>query len=300
MRVVIVGAGSVGLTYGSLFEQAGLTVQYYAPTPETMAVHIQCINKTREHSIDQQNVVTEIPQGADYYLIALPSQHVKPAFETIRTHSPTAIIMTVSSMAPQVDFEAGQLGLFVCGLAAHRRGNTIRYWESTRVSTVLHPKNQSIAKILSQNDLSVELVSDVESLHLATTLVLLPMLWATSYTGGIDPLIENQTLLKLSLQSTSELKTIANQVGRLHPWLSSFSHFLGKFTLKAGLSLLRSRHPEAIVYFDKHLTQHLKEQHRWLAHQTLHWLKRERINCNAFYDLLDHTGVANSDESLVK
>jgi hypothetical protein len=121
--------------------------------------------------------------------------------------------------------------------------------------------------------------------NVATTVSFLPLMFGIDVADGVEPLLQNRALLALALEGVREGQKLGQTFGPAAPWTGTVLRFLGPFTLKMGMAVVRSRAPEVLRYIDDHFGRKLHPQNLSMAHAILGLCREKGVRSEALEQL---------------
>jgi ketopantoate reductase len=272
MHVTIIGAGTLGQVYGQRLLAAGDEVAFVvrpARAEETSPFVLEQVNGAdRREVIEQPRRVTAVPAATRVVLLAVRFDQVaSEEIASLLRAAPSVPIVVLTPLMPrqQAALEAASGRRVTAAMPSvsgyvDERG-FVRHWIIKLVSTLIdetglaeasRPALEELARHLTREGLATHLEADVGSLNVATTATFFPLIAAINAGGGIDGVLADEELLATVIDAAHETATFSGKLGKVAPWASVLTKFIGPYTLKPGVALARLLAPEAVRFAEQH------------------------------------------------
>jgi 2-dehydropantoate 2-reductase len=301
LHVAVVGAGALGVVYGTLLRDAGVRVTFVvrpARAHDDSPFLLERIDGDRaKHAFAAPPRASAVPSDADVILVCVRAEHLDEALVGLLAPVAAPSVFLTPMFPKDVAVLRARLGdrVFpampsVVAYAAPE--GQVRFWlpgvATTLVEKTTPPRVEIelLVRALNEAGISCRVETGVHETNVATTVTFLPAAMGLDAAGGIDPLMENGELLDLVLQAAAESLAIGKTLGKPAGWSDLFMKFVGPFTLKVGLALARRRAPEAVAYVDLHFGRKLHAQIVRQAEAILELAREKRLPHAALEQLL--------------
>ena len=133
-------------------------------------------------------------------------------------------------------------------VVSYDKNRVIRYWLPRAATTTIESENAPVAigdlvHAIAAAGITAKLDTRVLAQNVATTVSFMPIVMGMDIAGSIDALMSDKELLHLSIDAVNEAGKLAKVVGAPAAWAELLLHFVGGFTLKAGIALARNALP---------------------------------------------------------
>lgn len=305
MRVAILGAGSLGWAYGArLATLAGCGVTLvgrHAAEPKSVRVERVETGEAFEWTAP---VVTEVPP-VDVVLCAVRYEQLAAVAE--RARGSTAPIVLLTPVMPgddarlAADVSAPVVAAMPSVVAYFSEPGRLRHW-IPRVATTLvdgaladvpgsgKALATALPEHLSKAGIPTRVERGVLARNVATTVSFLPLMFGIDAADGVEPLLKDAALLSLALDGVREGQKLGQTFGPAAPWSGTVLRFLGPFTLKMGIAVVRSRAPEVLRYIDDHFGRKLRAQNVAMAHAMIALCHERGVKSRALEQLAAKLG----------
>lgn len=223
--------------------------------------------------------VDAVPAHADLILVCVRGDQIDDALVATLRARPSAPVVSFAPMLPKTYTRLrAQLGdrLFA-GMSSvtgytNAEGVT-RYWVSKSAKTILDepraadPVLSAFVEALGRAGIAAELQPGVHETNAATSIAFLPLALGLDAAGSLDALMKDHALLALTFRAMTEGRALAQRCGKIAPWAGLVTRFLGPHTIRLGLSLGRSRAPEAIAFVEEHFGRKIHAQNVAMAEE---------------------------------
>ncbi|HSY21650.1 MAG TPA: 2-dehydropantoate 2-reductase N-terminal domain-containing protein [Polyangiaceae bacterium] len=284
MRVAILGAGSLGWAYGArLATRAGCDVTLvgrHAEPPKRVRLERVETGDAFEWTAP---VVTEIPP-ADVVLCAVRYEQLESVAARVGRSTAPVVLLTPLMPSDHARLAAAVPAPVVAAMpsvvAYFAEPGRLRHWIPRVATTLVDARIADASGAASElaTDLPARLTKagiparverDVLAHNVATTVSFLPLMFGIDVADGVDPLLKDRALLSLALDGVREGEKLGQTFGPAAPWTGTVLRFLGPFTLKMGIAVVRSRAPEVLRYIDEHFGRKLHAQNLAMAQAML-------------------------------
>ena len=282
MHVAIIGLGALARVYGTrLVALADVTVTFVV-RPARLAsppasIRITRIDGGATHALDSPKLDAAVPPHADVVLVSVRVEQLDAELDRLIAAAPEIPVVMLTPMLPEdlarlTQAHGPRLRAAMPGVVAYLgTGGECRYWLPKVAPTLIDaappipPAVSELASALSVAGFGGRLELGVHESNPATTLSFIPLAMGVDAAGSVDQLLADRALLRIALDAVGEGLVLAEKVGRVPSWLDLLTRFAGPTALKLGMSLARSRAPEAIVYVDAHFGRKLHAQNVVMA-----------------------------------
>ncbi len=304
MRVAILGAGSLGWAYGArLATLAGCDVtlvgRHAAPEKSVRVERVE----TGDAFAWSAPVVAEIPP-ADVVLCAVRYEQLLSVAERVRGTAPIVLLTPVmpgddARLAAAVS--APVVTAMPSVVAYFAEPARLRHWIPRVATTLVDAAIADAPGVGSQlaSELPARLAKagiptrvehGVLARNVATTVSFLPLMFGIDAADGVEPLLKDAAILSLALDGVREGQKLAQTFGAAAPWAGTVLRFLGPFTLKMGISVVRARAPEVLRYVDDHFGRKLRAQNVAMAHAMIALSREKGVKSTALEQLAAKLG----------
>jgi 2-dehydropantoate 2-reductase len=132
-----------------------------------------------------------------------------------------------------------------------------RYWVSKSAKTTLDevrpidPAVGALVEALGRAGIESRVEMGVHETAPATAILFSPLLFALDVAGSVGGFVKDTAVRDLGFRAFEEAEALAHRVGKLAPWASLLTTFLGPFVLRMSVGLVRRRAPEAITFVER-------------------------------------------------
>jgi hypothetical protein len=311
VHIAIIGAGALGRVYGArLSERATCDVTLVVRPGRVRQEPVRIERIDGDRAVDTWSpsvMASAVPKDADVVLVAVRAEQLDASLDRL-LEATSAPIAVLTPMMPQ-DFErlnalyGLRLRAAMAGAVAYvNESGACRYWLPRMAATLIDqlvpkparappgtdesPAFVDLVRTLVASGMSARLELGVHELNPATTVSIVPAAMGIDAAGGIDPLLGDPALLRLTLDAIQEGLTLAARIGKTASWIAYFMPFVGKRMLRVGASIAKSRAPEALRYVDLHFGRKLHAQNVAMAHSVLDLAKTKGTPSDAISTLL--------------
>ncbi len=274
MHIAIIGAGALGAVYGvrlALVAKAEVTfVVRPARAQKNAPLEIQRIDAdAAHHEIEKPHYATAIPSSADVVLVTVHQDQIDDALIALLKNSTAPIVMLSPMFDSDMQALVASLGprIFPAlpSVVSYEKNGVIRYWLPRAATTAIESKDappaiDELVKAMAAAGITAKLDKRVLAQNIATTVSFMPIVMGMDIAGSIDALMSDKRLLHLAIDAVNEAGALAKVVGAPPAWADLLLHFVGSFTLKAGIALARMKSPEAVSYVEEHFGRKLHAQ----------------------------------------
>jgi ketopantoate reductase len=284
MHVAVIGAGALGRTYGVHLSAAGVNVSY--------VVRPSRINETGDFVVARMNRdkrtleavsprrYTRVPEDADVVLLAVRSEQVDAALESVLSEAPPVPVVLLTPFLPQSEAHiAGVLG----GPCVVALPTVAARLEKGRVECYLPPFSKTLFESGAGRPREVEeLVAALNGAGLpagfsngvrlrnpATTIAFFPLTVGLSAAGSMDALLANPELCTLTLASVRDAVRLGRRVGPVGLPLSVALATCTRVILRVAVAMARFVAPALADLLEQHFATKLVAQHRVLGREIL-------------------------------
>jgi hypothetical protein len=175
----------------------------------------------------------------------------------------------------------------------------IRYWLPRLATTLVEAREPAGAEAelvarLERAEIRAKLAPNVLERNVATTVSFVPIAMALDVAGSAEALLGDDALLSLALDAAAEGRELGKAVGKAEAWASMLLKFVGPRTLKMGVSIARSRAPEAVLYAEQHFGRKLHVQNVAMARRMIELARDKGIAAPALGELHARLRSANT------
>jgi 2-dehydropantoate 2-reductase len=300
VHVAVVGAGALGIVYGTLLAKVGVEITFVvrpARVAEQAPFVLERVDGDQARHTFQARRASEVPPDADVILVCVRAEHLDDAlFALLGTSSAPSVFLT--PMFPH-DLARARAALghrvipampsVVAYLAA---SGAVRYWLPHVAATLLEETKppraelEALVKSLNEAGITSRIEMGVHETNAATTVTFIPVTMGIDAAGGIDALMENQELLDVVLRAVDEGITLGRTLGKAAGWSDVFMKFASPFTLRIGLGLAKRRSPEAVLYVEEHFGRKLHAQNVRMAEAMVELAREKGVPHAALEQLL--------------
>lgn len=276
MHVCLVGAGALGSVLGARLSRfGGCEVSVVARSARPAAtLRLEKVDDGDALDWAMPAVVTAPPADADVVVVVVRYEQLDAVVPTVAASRAPVVVLTpmlprdharVSSALP------GRIVPAMPGVVAYvNAAGAVRYWLPRAATTWIDARTQAgpeaeLAERLSCAGVKAGVAQDVLKRDVATTVSFIPLAMGLDVAGGVDALMADRALLALAVDATTEGRALGRAVGTPEAWVSTLLHFVGPRLLKLGVSMARSRSPEALHYVDEHFGRKLHAQNVAMA-----------------------------------
>jgi ketopantoate reductase len=280
MHVAIVGAGSIGRVIGVRLAEAGVAVAFVVRTghPHVAPIRVEAVLGSPS-LLEAPAYVEEIPAHADVVLVCVRGDQLDEALVATLRAGPSVPVVSFAPMLPKTYARLrAQLGdRLVAGMSSvtgyTNAAGVTRYWVSQSAKTVLDEPRapdavlSSLVEALGSAGVAAQLEAGVHETSAATTISFLPLALGLDAAGSLDGLMRDDALRALTFRAMSEGRALAQRCGKVARWAGLVTRFLGPHTIRLGLSLGRSRAPEALAFVEEHFGRKIHAQNVAMAEE---------------------------------
>lgn len=274
MHIAIIGAGALGAVYGvrlALVAKQDVTFVVRPARAERNApLEIQRIDgDSAHHEIEKPNYATSVPPGADVILVTVHQDQIDDALTKLLKDSTAPIVMLSPMFDSDMRSLVAALGARIFpalpSVVSYEKSGVIRYWLPRAATTAIEsshapPTIPQLVEAIAAAGITAKLDTRVLAQNIATTVSFMPIVMGMDIAGSIDALMSDKKLLRLAIDAVNEAGQLAKVVGAPAAWAEMLLHFVGPFTLKAGIGLARMKSPEAVLYVEEHFGRKLHAQ----------------------------------------
>jgi 2-dehydropantoate 2-reductase len=300
VHVAIVGAGALGQVFGvRLASRGGAEVTFVVRSDRrARAMRIERIDAGQEQdTLESPRFATAIPSGADVVLVAVREEQLDASIDVLLDAS-SALVVVLTPMMPKdsqrlLARHGTRLRPAMVGVVAYLNDEgSCRYWlprsAPTRIDSTsgFTPALRELAGCLGTAGIDTRLEPHVNESNLATTVAIVPAAMGIDAAGSIDALLEDRALRDLVIAAIKEGLALSGRIGKGASWLALLTPFIGKTMLKVGVSLGKSRSPEAFTYVQEHFGRKLHAQNLTMGRAVIELAKSKGTPSAALEELL--------------
>jgi ketopantoate reductase len=250
MRVALVGAGALGLTYAARLATLGncdfgIVTSKAAPAA---LVRIERVDDGETIEWMRPAGMQAVPRDADLVMLCVRYEQLDAAAKSVGRGSAPVVVMTPIFPKDYSRLSAAIPARIVTsmpGVVAYRneRG-VVRYWLPRLATTLVELRAASGAEAelvgsLERAGMAAKLDPEVLQRNMATTLSFLPLAIAIDVGGGIDNVLQNDELLAVAIDAAKEGRALGRSFGKAPAWAAMLMRFIGPLALKAGVARAR-------------------------------------------------------------
>jgi len=280
LHVAIVGMGALGRVYGvRLARRAACEVTFVVRTARPSApVHLQRIDGDgAADSLDAPTVAVSIPDAADVILVCVRAEQLDPALDRLLEAEPDVPVVVLTPMLPpdldrMVRVHGARLRAAMPGVVSYfTPDGGCRYWLPRVAPTLVDAEEpvpasvHDLVRALATAGFGGRLEPRVHETNPATTISFIPLAMGVDAAGGVEALLGDSALLRLTLDAVGEGLALAARVGHTPTWIDLLARFAGPLSLRIGVGIVRSRAPEALTYVEEHFGRKLHAQNVAMA-----------------------------------
>jgi 2-dehydropantoate 2-reductase len=279
MRVAIVGAGALGSVYGArLSTLADCDVRLVARQARpAMQVVLERVDAAEAIRWSAPAATIEAPADTDVILACVRYEQLSSLQAKLGASRAPVVVLTPMMPADHRRLDAAIATRLVTGMPsviAYRNDpGVIRYWLPRMGTTWIEARGDAaegtLVRRLERAGIAAQLESGVLARNVATTASLLPIAFALDIAGSVESAVDDTELLKLTLEGLEEGRDLARTIGRPAAWAAALAPLLRPVALRVGLTVARSRAPEAIRYAQEHFGRKLHTQNVALGEAVL-------------------------------
>jgi Ketopantoate reductase PanE/ApbA len=308
VHVAVVGAGALGIVYGTLLASVGVEVTFVvrparAADRQPFVVERVDGDQTR-HTCEAPRRASAVPTDADVILVCVRAEQLDDALVALLAPGQAlqgpACVFLAPMFPSDIAFLRAVLGDRVVpampsAVAYTATSGAVRCWLPSVAVTLVEGMAKeakpprapldALVKSLNEAGITSRIEIGVYETNFATTVTFVPLALGIHQAGGIDPLMEDAQLLDDVLRAVDEASALARTIGKPAGWCDTFMKFTAPFTLKLGLGLARRRAPEAVSYVEEHFVKKLHAQSVRMAEGMVE-LAREKAVAHAALEQL--------------
>jgi 2-dehydropantoate 2-reductase len=238
--------------------------------------------------------VTEAPRLADVVLAFVRYEQLSTLPARVGGSQAPVVMMTPMMPQDHAELAAALPGRLVTGMPSvvsyRNDAGAIRYWLPRLATTFVEAREPPGAEAdlvarLERAEIRAKLAPQVLERNVATTVSFIPIAMALDIAGSAETLLANDALLSLALDAAGEGRELGKSVGKAEAWASMLLRFVGPRTLKMGVSLARSRAPEAVLYAEQHFGRKLHAQNVAMAGRMIELARDKGVAAQALGEL---------------
>ena len=304
MRVAILGAGSLGWAYGArLATLAGCDVTLVGRSAQpSRRVRLERV-ETGDAFEWTAPVAAEVPP-ADVVLCTVRYEQLPSVAERVRSSAPVVLLTPVmpDDCARLVAAVPAPVVAAMPSVVAYfPEAGVLRHWiprvATTFIDAAIADAPAAASELatrlpacLAKAGIPARVERDVLARNVATTVSFLPLMFGIDVADGVEPLLKDSALLSLALDGVREGQKLGQTFGPAAPWTGTVLRFLGPFTLKMGIAVVRSRAPEVLRYVDDHFGRKLHAQNVAMAQAILALCREKGVKSGALEQLAARLG----------
>lgn len=299
MHIAIIGAGALGAVYGvrlALISKQDVTfVVRPARAQKNAPLEIQRIDgDAAHHEIEKPKYATEVPTIADVVLVTVHQDQIDDALMSLLKTSTAPIVMLSPMFDSDMQLLVTSLGprIFPAlpSVVSYDKNGVIRYWLPRAATTAIEsdkapPVISELAEAIAAAGITAKLDTRVLAQNIATTVSFMPIVMGMDIAGSIDALMSDKKLLRLAIDAVNEAGKLAKVVGAPAAWADLLLHFVGGFTLKAGIALARMKSPEAVSYVEEHFGRKLHAQNLRIGEAMVDLAENKGVRAEQLHEL---------------
>jgi hypothetical protein len=284
MHVAVVGMGALGRVYGvRLANRAHVKVTFVVRRARDAApIRLTRIDGDGASDVlEAPKLETHIPQDADVALVCVRAEQLDASLDALlKPERPMPVVMLTpllpNDLARLASTYGPRLVPAMAGVVSYLTDDqTCRYWlprvaptlldKGAETSGPVHEATEAFVKALHASGLPARMEAGVKETNPATTVSFIPLMMGIDAAGGVEALLADRELLRLSLDALGEGMKLASKIGKAPAWVDALARFTGPMTLKIGVGLARRGAPEALRYVDDHFGRKLHAQNVAMA-----------------------------------
>ncbi len=301
MHVAVIGVGALGQVYGVLLAVRAACSVTFVVKPGRRSTPLRIARIDGDGSsihLEKPVVDTRVPDLADVILVCVRAEQLDEVLDDLLAVGPPVPIVMLTPMLPP-DLErlvrvhgarirAGMPG--VAGYLTH--DGSCRYWMPRVAPTLIDAAPpvptavEDLVRTLQAAGFGARLEPGVRDTNPATTIRFIPLAMGMDAAGGVEPLLADGDLLRITLDAVVEGTALAAQVGRTPRWIDLLARFAGPISLRLGVSLARSRVPEVLSYIEEHFGRKLHAQNLAMARAIVAMAREKGTGTDALHLLL--------------
>lgn len=301
MRIVVIGAGALGRTYGVRLAAAGERVVFVVrpervgePRPFT----IELVNGSRRRdSIATPERRASVPADAELVLVCVREDQLDDGLARLLEGAPKVPVVSLTPLLPR-DFErldamaGGRLTAAQPGVVAYENdAGIVRYWVPRVAPTLLDAAGPSEAMsalqaALARAGLPTKIEPEVRQANPATTIAFFPFVLGLDAAGTAQAVLARKELLRAVFAALGETKQLATRVGPIARWANVLLEFATPLSLRVGVRLAERASPEAIHFVESHFGRKVHGQNVEMARQIVQLGRDHGVPCDALARLL--------------
>ncbi len=301
MHVAILGAGALGIVYGTLLAKVGVAVTFVvrpAHVDDTQPFVLERVDGDQaRHTFGAPPRASVVPADADVVLVCVRAEQIDDALVCLLAPSSAPCVFLTPMFPKDLALVHAGLGDRVIpampSVVAYFAGTgAVRFWLPGVAVTQIEetkPKRvelEALVKSLVEAGIASRIEMGVHETNMATTVTFIPVTMGIDAAGGIDALMENTELLDVVLRAVDEGIALGRTLGKAAAWSDLFMKFVSPFTLKIGIGLAKRRAPEAILYVEEHFGRKLHTQNVRMAEAMVDLAREKAVPHAALEQLL--------------
>ena len=280
MHVAIIGMGALGRVYGVRLQLRASCDVTYVVRPGRASVPQNLTRIDGDGAVEAvaaPTVDVRVPESADVILVCVRAEQLDGGLDALLQASPDVPIVMLTPVLPHdlarmTSVHGARVRVAMPGVVAYMtERDTCRYWLPKVAPTLIDaapPVPGAVVELeraLTKAGFVGRLELGVHETNPATTISFMPLAMGVDAAGGIDALVADKDLLRLTLAAVAEGLALAAKIGKAPAWVDLLARFAGPTALKIGLGIARSRAPEALAYVEEHFGRKLHAQNVQMA-----------------------------------
>ncbi len=304
MHVAILGMGALGRVYGVRLALRAACEVTFVVRPGRAAASSSPLRLTRidadtaKDELPRPTVIERVPAGADVILVCVRAEQLDDALDRAIAGSMAPVIMLTPVLPRELErlsrVHGERLRVAMPGVVAYLTPEGMcRYWLPKVAPTLIDaaaPVPEAVTKLtdaLAAAGFGGRLEPGVRETNPATTVSFIPLMMGVDAAGGIDPLLADKGLLRITLDAVAEGLALGKLLGQTPAWVGLLARFAGPVSLKVGMAIARSRAPEALTYVEEHFGRKLHAQNLAMARDIVALADEKKTSAKALRLLLD-------------
>lgn len=309
MHVAILGAGAIGLVYGTRLAASATQVSFIVRPDRRasfVAPHLELVRSDEPLSLRDPVLLEKIPSSANVVLLCVRVEQLDDALIALLNENPRIPVLSLTPLMPS-DLErlhralGPRLVVGMPGVMAYRKTHdTIRYWLSRTTPTLIDqsassdPVIRALCRSLQRAGFRTQFKRQLSRVNPATTVIFFPLTLLIDISdGSIERALQNISRLRLAIQAVRECSALAERIGPPASFVPTLAQFIGPRRLRLAVALLRRSHPESLEFVERHFGSKTRQQNVQLSLQILELAQSEGVPIAAFSKLFALTSVAD-------
>ncbi len=260
-------------------------------------IRIERVNGGGADVLAAPSYVSAIPAHTDLVLVCVRSNQIDGELASTLRSAPAVPVVVVTPMLPGAYAQMhAALGARLLSALPSVTGytnadGTSRSGRSRAAKTLVDeprpsdPAATGFVAALQAAGIDARFELGAHEVVAATMIAFLPLLLGLDAAGSLDALLSDGKLAT-TFRAFDEARAVAETSGKVASWASSFSRFLGPYTVKMGVALARRRAPEALAFVDERFGRSAHEQTASLAREVLALAEETRVRHEALSALV--------------